>query len=827
VHVSEVIRDVRLAVRLLRRSPGFTAVAVVVLALGIGANTAVFSIVNAILLQPRSGRIDDLVGVFSRDLKEPDRYRDFSYPAYVDLRERADLFDSVLAHAFTTVGVRDGDVTRQTFATLVSSNYFNTLGVQLAAGRPFTADEERPGGSVRVAIASYAAWRRTGFDRAFIGSTVRMNGTPFTVVGVTPEGFAGTMAFVAPQWWLPLGAYDSIVNEMFKESSAGLADRRTYALNLAGALKPGVTRASAESALAAFARRLSDAYPDSDRDRTFVLARLPRSGVSSRPGGDDSLPVVAGLLGLMSALVLAVACLNLANLLLARGVARRKEIAIRQALGSGRGRIVRQLVVEGLTLSLVGAAFGLLVGMWTTTALTAWMTSVFTLGIDVVVEPSRRVVIAAVGFAGLATILFALGPAWSASRPDVTSDLKAEPMMARRRMRIGSLLVVGQIAVSLALVAAGGLFTRGAINASAIDAGFPMERQIVVGTDASLAGYTEPRTRAVYRAVLDRLRTMPGVERASFASTAPFGNMSMGAAARTSPTEKAIQPLLDMIGADYFATLGVRVLRGREFTVDEERSASTVTPAIVDITLARQLFGDADPLGRTLQVRVREADAFDTWTIVGVAPSLRHDLFDQTPTAHLYVPYGSRFNTMMTLHVRVADGASDVAMIATVRREIQQIDPQLPLLYTRTMAMQRDASVSAWSVRAAAVLFSAFGALALLLAAIGVYGLRSYDVVRRTREIGIRMALGATNGDVQRLVLGESAATTMTGLAIGLALALAVGKVASSILFKVSPFDPVVLAVAAAALALAAVAASYLPARRATRVMPLVALRTD
>ena len=825
--MSALMPDVRLAVRLLRRSPGFTTVAVIVLALAIGANTAVFSIVNAALLQPRLGRIDDVVGVFNRDLKEPDKYRDFSYPAYVDLRGRADLFEGVLAHAFTTVGVREGDVTRQTLATLVSSNYFNTLGVQLAAGRPFTLDEERPGSNARVAIAPYAAWRRAGFDRAFIGSSVRMNGASFTIVGVTPKGFAGTMAFVAPQWWLPLGAYDSIVNEMFKTSGARLGDRRAYALNIAGALKPGVTRAAAESALAAFAKALSDAYPDSDRDRTFVVGDLPRFGVSSRPEGDGSFSVIAGLLVLMSALVLAVACLNLANLLLARGVARRKEIAIRQALGSGRRRIVQQFLIEGLTVSLIGAAFGLLVGLWTTAALTAWMTSVFTLGIDVVVEPSRRVVVAAGGFAVLATVLFALGPAWSASRPDVARDLKAEPVMVRGRARIGSVLVVGQIAVSLALVAAGGLFTRGAINVASTDAGFPMERQIVIGTDAGLAGYTEPRTRAVYRAVLDRLRTVPGVERASFASTAPFGNLFLDASARTSPAERTAQPLFDMIGADYFATLGVRMTRGREFTVDEERSRAAVTPAIVDVGLARELFGDADPLGRTLQVRVRESDAFDTWTIVGVAPPLRHDLFDQTLNAHLYVPYGSRFNTMMTLHVRVADGASDAAMVATIRREIQQIDPQLPILTARTMTMQRDASISAWSVRAAAALFSAFGVLALLLAAIGVYGLRSYDVVRRTREIGIRMALGATSGDVQWLVLGESTSTTIAGLAIGLALALAIGKLASSMLFQVSPFDPAVLAVAAATLALAAVTASYVPARRATRVAPLAALRTE
>ena len=453
-----LLQDVRHGLRLLRRTPGFTAVAVGVLALGIGANTAVFSVVNTLILQPRQGRIDSLVSVFNRDRVKASEFSNFSYPAYVDLRDRSGVFQSLLAHSFTTVGIREGELTRQAFATIVSSNYFETLGVGLAAGRTFAAGEERPGSGARVAIASYAVWRRQQFDPRFIGSTVRINGADFTVIGVTPRGFGGVFAFVSPQWWLPIGSYETITNAMFKASDTGLADRQNHALNLAGALKPGVTLAAATAALDLFAANLDAQYPGTDHDRTFPIAPLPRMTVSSRPQSDGPLTAVAGLLTLMAGLVLAVACLNLANLLLARGAARRKEMAVRQALGGGRRQIVQQLIVEGMMLASLGAACGLLATWWTASALTAWLSSVITFGVDFVAEPSARQAGAAALFAVLSTVLFALGPAWSLSRPDLTEDLKLAPGRSGRRVPSGSVLVIAQLAVSLALVVVGGLF---------------------------------------------------------------------------------------------------------------------------------------------------------------------------------------------------------------------------------------------------------------------------------------------------------------------------------------------------------------------------------
>jgi predicted permease len=480
-----------------------------------------------------------------------------------------------------------------------------------------------------------------------------------------------------------------------------------------------------------------------------------------------------------------------------------------------------------MTLAVIGAACGLAATWWTASALTAWLSSVITFGIDFVAEPSIRQVGAAVLFALVSTVLFALGPAWSLSRPDVMSDLKLAPGRLGRPGARGSVLVIAQLAVSLALVVVGGLFARAAVNATIAEAGYPLERQIVVGLDPSLSGYNEARTRAEYAAVLERMRALPGVERASFASTVAFGDVQMGGRVRSSAAATDVEASFDVIGADYFETLGLGVLRGRGFTMAEEQHGGGTPGALVDARLASQLFGDADPIGRPLEFRVRQGDAPQTYTIIGIAPPLRHDLFESPPSPHLYVAYGSRFNTMMTLHLRTAPGGSETAMLATVRRELQALDPAMAILWARTMTLQRDASISAWSVRAAAGLFSGFGIVALLLAAIGVYGLKAYDVSRRTREIGIRMALGATSGDVERLVMREGLRTTIVGLGIGLAMAAGVGRLVSGLLYRVNPFDPMVLAIATAVLATAAMLASYLPARRATRVVPLDALRAE
>jgi predicted permease len=813
-----MLRDFRHAVRLLRRTPGFTVVAVLVLALGIGVNTAVFSVVNALVLQPRPGRIDQLLGVFNRDRIKPDRYRDFSYPAYLDLRDRSGVFDSLMAHAFSAVGITEGDTTRQTFASLVSANYFSTLGVQLAAGRAFTADEERPGANARVLIASYAEWRRRNLDPGFLGSAVRVSGVDYTIVGIAPRGFAGTMTLFSPAWWFPLGSYDVVVGEMFKQRATGLTDRGNNALNIAGVLRAGVSSQQAEDALDRFAKQLASDYPATDKDRAFVLAGLPRLSVSSRPGDNMQGAAFSALLMLMAGLVLVVACLNLANLLLARGAARRKEIAIRQALGSGRGRIVQQLLVEGLTLAIGGAAVGVVLGAWTSGALSAWLSRALPLGLEVVVEPSARIVLAAAAFGLFSTLAFALGPSWSLSRPAIQSDLKGEigaAGRAARRFGTGPLLVVGQLAVSLALVAGGGLCVRAALAIGQLDPGFDVDRQLLIAVDPSMAGFDRTRTTSFYRTVMDRVRSSPGVEHASLASTVPFGEFSEGARVRIKPADDGVGAEFVVVGADYFSTMGMHVLRGREFGRDEEQPGTRSDAAIIDRQLARRLFANEDPIGRQI-LYVRGDQELSPRTVVGVVSEIKRDMFDAEPRPHLFVPSGAIYLPGLTIHVRTAPGAPAPTVLSAVRRELLAIDARLPILWARTMVDQRYRSLPEWGVRAVAAMFGVFGALALLLATIGVYGLKAYDVSRRTREIGIRMALGATTGDVARLFVGEGARTAAVGVAVGLVIAAGIGKLLSGMIYRVSPLDPIVLVVATVTLAAAALTAAYVPARRAT-----------
>jgi len=829
--MSSLLQDLRHSVRLLRRTPGFTVVAVLVLALGIGANTAVFSIVNALLLKPMPGRVGELVGVFNKDRTKPDSYRGFSYPAFVELRDHNDVFDSLMAHTFSLVGIREGDTTRRTFAAVVSSNYFTTVGVSLTAGRAFSAEEERPGAAIPVAIVSDGVWRRAGGDPKYLGSTITVNAVTFTVIGIAPPGFTGTMAIASPDVWFPLGVYDAVVTDIFKQQGGGIGDRKSDALVLAGRLKPGISIASAEPHLDQIAARLSEAYPATDRDRTFTLSALQRLGTSTSPKQRDPLAGVSGMLLLMSALVLVVACLNLANLMLARSAARRKEMAIRLALGGSRARIVRQLLTEGFVLSVAGGAAGLLLAWWTTSLLAGSMSSVFPASVVIDAAPDIRVFAAAGAFAVLSTICFALGPALAASHAELVPDLKADSRdggaRGASRLVSGPVLVISQLAVSLALVAAGGLFVRGALNIATTDPGFSLDRQLIVGVDASMAGYDEARGRATYRAMLDRLRALPGIEQVSFASTVPFGDMTEGRDVHAG--DRKASPGFVIVGADYFKTLGLTMLRGREFTRSEEDASPRAgTLAVLNEPLARKLFGDENPVGRQIQVGERERGTERTLEIIGVAPGLRHEIFDVAPVPQIYVASGGPYRGSMNVHLRVSGGAgSETAMLDPVRRELRQVDDRLPVVSMRTMSGHRDASILAWSVRVAAGLFSAFGGLALLLATIGVYGLKAYDVSRRTREIGIRMALGATGGDVERLVMREGLRTTIAGLVIGLLLAAGLGKIVSGILYRVSPFDPFVLTLAAVALSTAAMLACYLPARRATRVVPLEALRSE
>src|SRR5688572_23734165 len=390
--MSRLLQDVRYALRSFAKTPGFTAAAVIVLALGVGANTAIFTIVNALVLRPLGGNADDLVGLYNYDRLVPDSYRAFSYPNYADIRDRSNVFGGgLMAHTFAMVGVPAGDTTRRVFASVVSSNYFASVGVPLAAGRPFTAAEERPGARIPVVIVNYGRWKEAGFDPALLGRTITINARSFTVVGVTPQGFTGTMAIVSPEMWLPLGMFDVVVNDRLKNRGTGLDDRNNHGLIVAGRLTRGLGDQVVQARLDALARQLAEAHPAENKNLALSFKALPRMSTSTRPQDDGALGAIMALFLGLSAGVLIIACLNIANMLLARGTIRRKEIALRLALGAGRGRVVRQMLTEGFLLAGSGALLGFGISYIATTALTSSLVAVLPLALEFDPAPDRRV----------------------------------------------------------------------------------------------------------------------------------------------------------------------------------------------------------------------------------------------------------------------------------------------------------------------------------------------------------------------------------------------------------------------------------------------------
>jgi predicted permease len=834
--MTRLLQDLRYALRTFARAPGFVTLAILVLAIGIGANTAIFNIVNELLLRPLSGRAGELVGVYSHDRTVPGSYRAFSYPNYVDVRDRSEVFDSLMAYTFQWVGMPAGDGTRRTPAAIVSSNYFETLGVQLAAGRSFSAEEERPAAHIPVAIVTYARWKRAQLDPAFVGRTIRINAEDFTVVGVAPEGFTGTMALVSADVYLPLGMFDSVVTDRFKNNGRGLGDRSNTGLLVAGRIKQGLSEAYVTARLDAVARQLEAAYPAENPHQALTASLLPRMSSSPQPQSNAALTGLTALLMGLSGVVLIIACLNIANMLLARGSTRRKELTLRLALGARRAHIVRQLLTESVVLAITGAGLGLVLSYWATLALAISLNTALPFNVTFSSSPGGAVLAATVAFAALSTVAFGLGPALKLSRRDLVADLKDRggDGTSGRRFGARNLMVIGQVALSLAMLTAAGIFARTALKASSGNPGYSYDRLLLASLDGNLGGFDEARGRATYGAVLNRLRSLGGATSVSIASTVSFGENQEGRAIERVGVEgqDAVRARTHrVIGADYFGALGLQMVRGREFTPAEEESPSAPRVAIVDEALARRLFGNEDPLGQMIRVGASPGDSGSTrgepMQIVGIAPPLREERLDRAPVPHVFVPFGHNYRAAMYVHVRMTTGSDVLASIETLRREIRAVDPRVPVMAVSTMQAFHDQSLELWGLKTGARLFAMLGALALLLAVVGVYGVKSYVVSQRTREIGIRMALGASPRDVLGLVLRDGMYLTGIGVVIGLPLAVLVSIAFTKVFVDIGGFDPGVITLATVVLAVAATAASAVPARRATKVQPLEALQSE
>ena len=853
------IQDLRYGVRLLFRHRGFTVVAALVLAFGIGANTAVFTIINSLAFKPRPGVPDtELAGVYSRDRTQADAYRSFSYPNYTDLRDRH-IFASLTAHTFSLLGLAEGTGTKRIFADVITANYFDTFGVPLLRGRAFTMEEERPGANIPVTVISHGLWQRLGGTDQVVGSTLTINSRKFTVVGVAAKGFGGSLVMVSPELYVPTGVYDTITNDFLREGlPATLGDRRHHALFLIARFKPGDTLQTITPTLENAGAQLESAYPGENQNQALLLAPLSRMSVSSSPQTDDGLGVVATLLFSMSGLVLLVASFNLANMLLARGSSRHKEFAIRLAIGGSRMRIVRQLLAESVVLAVAGGVVATFVAWGSTRLLMTSLSPMLPMNLDFETAPDARILAVTVGLCILSALLFGLGPAWRHAKTDAVPELKdqAGEVTGGRRSRFATrnVLVMGQLAFSLVTLTAAGMFIRSAMEAAVADPGFTFERGIMVNVDPSLAGRDVVATRRFQEQALARLRRLPGVESASAGSIMAFGEftegrsvqkagaplkpsatatMSMGAGA--GGADKSIEGLIDSvstsIGADYFKTLGLAVTKGREFTTAEELTPSENRIAIIDETLAGRLFGAANPIDQIIQWQSgrRGADQTVVARVVGVVAPSHHQLLEEGMRPHVYTPIGQDPRSSLFFHARTTapTAEAETAMLQDVRRELVAIDPEVPIISLETRPMFRDRNLILWALRAGAKIFVAFGMLALFMTVIGVYGVKSYMVARRTREIGIRVALGATSRDVVGMVVRDGAITTSLGIVGGLALSIAAGSAIRSLLFGDGKFDATVIIGSVAALTAAATMAAWLPARRATKVAPTLALRSE
>src|SRR5437762_8940882 len=594
-----MMQDFRFAFRQLWKSPGFTAAAVAVLALGIGVNTAIFSLVNVMLFQPPNyARPSEIVQLFSQDKKDPKSFRAFSYPTFRDVRDQNTVFSGLFAHEDLIVGLGEKGNTRRAVADMVSADFFSVLGVAPISGRAFLPEQEIPGRNLRVAVVTYQFWEKHSRDPSLVGQSLQINGRPFTIIGVMPKGFTGLTSVFSPELWLPLGVYDEIANDSTGVRTDTLADRRLEKLMVVGRLKPRLSAAAADPALKGLAANLETTFPVEQKNQTFMTAPLLAFDSSTSPGDSGPIVTIGALLTGMAGVVLLVACLNLANMLLARGTSRRKEIAIRLALGGSRGRIVRQLLIEGFVLALLGGVCGLLLGLWSSDLLIASLRAILPVDIVWLSGPNPMILGATLVFCVLGTLGFALGPALKLSRIAVIGDLKQHAGEDVHRPRWKFLprnpLVVVQLAFSLALVTAAALFIRSAGKVAAVDTGLRTDNTFLMEIDASLGGHDQKHARDLYRILSEKFAALPGVQHASISAAVPFGMNSVRttvqrAGVHPAPDAKpataaeglVFNPRSNSIGADYFATVGLPLLRGRTFTAAEATQPGGPAVAVI------------------------------------------------------------------------------------------------------------------------------------------------------------------------------------------------------------------------------------------------------
>jgi predicted permease len=828
--------DLRFALRTLTRSPSFTAVAVLSLALGIGANTSIFSLLDQVLYRslpvrdPRSLVVLH-VDEHSSGMSSSDNNQSvFSYPMYQDLRDRGTVFSGVVARAGVPVSVSWNGQTERVRAEIVSGNLFEVLGVSAAIGRTFTPEDDGASGAHPVVMLSHDYWvRHFAADPAVLNQKVAINGHPMVVIGIAPEGFRGVLSGENPELLAPIA-----MKRELTPTWDGLTDRQIRWLNILARLKPGVSAQQAQAGIQTAYHPILEAqvrqFPErSKRAEQLILGQKlelepAAQGINQlRRAWEKPLVALMALVGL----VLLIACANVANLLLARAASRRREMAIRLALGAGRGSLLRQLLIESLTLSLAGGALGLLVSVWTTSALLHILPADETGG-WIAATLDGRVMLFTVGLSVFTGLLFGFVPALQASRAEVASTLREQPAAlasAGGAARFRSALVVLQLALSLLLLVGAGLFARSLFNLLRVDPGFRTERLLTFAVDPQLNGYSRERGFAFFQDLQQRLERMPGVAAVGAANPGPLTQSNRGNNVTVEGYQAREDEGMDVsrhaVTPGYFHALGAPLVRGREINERDLHSAEKVV--VVNEAFVKRFFGSGNPLGRHMMFGASNKKLPDM-EIVGVVHDFKHNSLRDRPVPSVYSTYTNDDRLdRLEFYVRSKRQSSELG--SQIRRLVQQMDAGLPVFHMQPVEIQVADTVEL--DRLIAILSCAFGLLATLLAAIGLYGVVAYTVARRTAEIGIRVALGAVPRDVLWLVMKDVGLLVILGLAIGLPVALALGKLVESQLFGLKAADPVIFAVASLTLVFVAALSGLIPSSRAAHIDPIVALRHE
>ncbi len=817
---ADLWQDLRFGARMLMKNPGVTAVVVLSLTLGIAANTTIFSVVNTLLLAPPPVKQPDELWQIWRVNRQGqsalDRYRTTTYSSLQFMREHQQSFRLLGAMRVEPESVtwnRDGDGVSVQCLT-VSGNYFELCGIQPTVGRTFLPDEDRAPGTHPVTVVSHAFWKnKLGADPGVVGKTLAINGTALTVVGVAPPAFTGAIAIVAPEMWIPY----AISATIFRDPERIVSHDYNSDLGL-GRLKQGVATAQAEAELNALMRRLEETNPKNYKD---VGAGLLPSLAAPMPAQG----MIAGFTGILMVavfFVLLIACANAANLLLARATSRRSEIAMRSALGANRGRLMRQLLTESVFLALLGGICGMLLTVWLTNLIVQLMPEALPMRLTLALD--WRVFTFAALVSLLTGLIFGLAPAWRSSHIDLTTAIKSSGReTSARSSRLSRALIVAQMAVCLILLVAGTLCLRSLIKAESLNPGFQIADRVVAEVNLHDYGYSAAQSQAFYAQLLERTAALPGVRSATLANYLPLGTEHN--AIRISAEGQPLQPESGRPAANsynvapgYFAAMGARMLQGREFNHSDRDGAPLV--AIINETAATRFWPGENPLGRRLVI---SASTGETVEVIGVVQNGKYRSIGEEPRPAIFMSFHQRPSSRATLVAHVAGDAQST--LAAIRQVTKDIDPRLALNHMATLSEYL--TFALFSVRTTALLLGILGGVALLLAASGLFGLIAYSVAQRTREVGIRLALGAQQGQVVRQIVGEGLRLVGWGMALGLVGAFALTRLLKSVLFNVGATDPLTFVAIPLLLAGVATLACWLPARRAARVDPMEALRTE